>query len=1005
MHYTQKGLSFLIVLTLCIQPVFAYDLISEADALLPETIAEPVVYDIPSQTPSKIIKGVPETEYISASVVTPAVEKTTMERGASLSESSSIAGEILVKFKDRKIDLTTSVGRSSASRIAKSASLKKTDELRESNIALFTITDASSVEEKIDELEAHPSVESVQPNFIYTPTEITTNDSSRELLWGLDNTGQNVNGIFGTQDTDVDAPEAWAINEGTNASVIVAVIDTGVAYNHPDLQANMWDGSNCKNENGQTIPGGCNHGYDYEENDVTPLPSYSSHGTHIAGTIAAVKNNTKGITGIAPSAKIMALKTSLTTGEIVKSIQFATHNDAQIINASWVGSFEDPLLKSAIAEFPGLFVAAAGNTATDNEASHIYPSDFDLPNIISVAATDQIDDLAYFSNYGATSVDVGAPGVNILSTVAEATALSESFEGVTPSTTPDGWIKGGDQNSWSTYSTGIPEWGNILSTDHGYPYKDNANTTITSPTVNLNVPLATIDFWTACDTEYVIGGGEDFMLLEYSADGINFTPLYWWDEASLDTDFNPNNNSIEGVSGGTLFHLQDLLIPAAYLTSNFRLQFRWVTDDIDNEHYGCAVDKIQITTISDGANEHYEYSNGTSMAAPHVAGLAALIKGYAPRLTPSQVKDMVLTTGDSLPSLLNKTVTGKRINAGNALRNVKSINTFDIPSQVGETTIDETAHTIVFTVPFGTDVTTLIPSITFAGSSTNPVSGIAQDFTAPVTYTITAHDGTTQDYVVTVQIAAEIITPPVISPPSSEGGGGGSSSGGGGGGGSKSKVQINSGAKETRTRDVQLTITRVKDATQMQISNTPDFTGLSWVRFANTYTWTLAPGNGNKTVYVRYGKNDKEVGKGKDTITLRESNGGLTAQALPQAPQGSTVGGTSRTPATQLKFVSTLSVGSQNQEVTDLQNILIAGKYLLITPATGYYGQVTARAVQAYQKAHGIPQTGIVDEATRTKLNGSVTTSSADAQRAALIKVLQAKLLELIGQLKAMQAR
>ena len=137
-------------------------------------------------------------------------------------------------------------------------------------------------------------------------------------------------------------------------------------------------------------------------------------------------NNGLGIAGVAPQTKIMAIKSSLTTDNIIMSMNFAKNNGAKIINASW-GSDDpafanDTLLISAIRDFPGIFITAAGNGGADsigdnNETIPFYPSSYNLPNIISVAATDQNDDLANFSNYGNISVDVGAPGANIYSTI------------------------------------------------------------------------------------------------------------------------------------------------------------------------------------------------------------------------------------------------------------------------------------------------------------------------------------------------------------------------------------------------------------------------------------------------------------------------------------------------------------------------------------------------------------------------------------------------------------
>lgn len=589
-----------------------------------------------------------------------------------------ISGEILVKYKNNKINLQTVSGRTTALNFINSKSLEKKEDLRNINTSILKIKDSKTVEQKIAELKNDPNVEYAQPNFQYYPTAINTNDANRDLLWGLDNTSQTINGsygnITGTNDADIDAPEAWAINEGTNSSIIVAVIDDGVAYNHPDLINNMWDGANCKDENGGAL-GGCIHGYDYENNDRIPLPTNDSHGTHVAGIIAATKNNSKGIVGVAPHAKIMAIKISYTTLDIVKSINFAKQNGAKIINASLGGPNFDQALKDAIAQFPGLFITSAGNESTNNESFHSYPSDYNLDNIISVAATDQNDNLANFSNYGATSVDVGAPGTNIYSTIpSEETvnSISENFTNVTLPGVPSGWIKNG---YWGTFPLDDGAfWGNVLYGDYlNTPYVNNANSTITLPTVNLNSSEKVyVDFWTKCDTEYFLKESAyfwtDYMTLELSSNGTDFIPALFWNEAYIDSDY-PNSD------GGSVYHFQNLEIPAEYYTGNFKMRFRWVTDSSnvpDINYDGCLIDDLKLVkhVISDGSDEKYGYMDGTSMAAPHVAGLAALIEGYKPELTSAEVKSIILDTGDSKPGLVGKTVSGKRINAFNALNSL-----------------------------------------------------------------------------------------------------------------------------------------------------------------------------------------------------------------------------------------------------------------------------------------------------------------------------------------------
>ena len=129
------------------------------------------------------------------------------------------------------------------------------------------------MEEMINKIKNDPSVEYVQPNFIYYPREISTDDIHKDTLWGLYNEGQEVNGVFGSDDKDIDSPEAWKISEGDNDEVIVAIIDSGVAYNHPDLIDNMWDGDSCEGFDKEGVPlsGGCLHGYDYEDGDLDPF--------------------------------------------------------------------------------------------------------------------------------------------------------------------------------------------------------------------------------------------------------------------------------------------------------------------------------------------------------------------------------------------------------------------------------------------------------------------------------------------------------------------------------------------------------------------------------------------------------------------------------------------------------------------------------------------------------------------------------------------------------------
>jgi subtilisin family serine protease len=264
-----------------------------------------------------------------------------------------------------------------------------------------------------------PRVEYIVPNYLRSLAQ-TPNDPSFGQLWGLNNTGQT----GGTPDADIDAPEAWELNTGSS-DVVVGVIDTGVDYNHPDLAANIW--TNPGEIAGDGIDNDGNgyvddvHGYDFSDGDSDPF-DYHGHGTHVSGTIGAVGDNGTGVVGANWSAQIMALKIFPNASDfnIIQAIEYSANMGVKITNNSWGGGPGSPALEDAIAyagSLGQLFIAAAGNGSQDNDTNPFYPASFDLDNIISVAATDHNDLKAGFSHYGVTSVDLGAPGVNVYSTL------------------------------------------------------------------------------------------------------------------------------------------------------------------------------------------------------------------------------------------------------------------------------------------------------------------------------------------------------------------------------------------------------------------------------------------------------------------------------------------------------------------------------------------------------------------------------------------------------------
>jgi thermitase len=219
-----------------------------------------------------------------------------------------------------------------------------------------------------------------------------------DYLWGLNNTGQ----FGGTVDADMDAVEAWQLSTGNGRTV--AVVDSGVDAAHADLA-------------GQILTGG----YDWVDDDADPADE-EGHGTHVAGTVVARADNDAGIVGVAPNAKVLPLrvldeKGEGTTSDVAQAFDWAGDHGYRIVNASLGSSGYSSTERVAIATHPGtLYVVAAGNSGINVDSKPVYPCAYDLANVVCVGASDPNDQAASFSNYGATSVDVFAPGVAIFST-------------------------------------------------------------------------------------------------------------------------------------------------------------------------------------------------------------------------------------------------------------------------------------------------------------------------------------------------------------------------------------------------------------------------------------------------------------------------------------------------------------------------------------------------------------------------------------------------------------
>ncbi len=316
----------------------------------------------------------------------------------------SRASEVLVRFR---------VGISNHEKetiLAAQGARKKKDLAGESGIEKLELVSGQDARTAAWQLLQNPQIEFAEPNFLIAKDDTTPNDAHFNEQWALRNTGQN-GGQFGS---DINASGAWTTTTGSKSTVI-AVIDSGIDFSHPDLRNNQW-------VNPSPSASGDLQGWDYVANSAE-IKDEQGHGTAVAGIIAAEGNNSVGITGVMWRASLMSLRVldNTGTGDIesaVQAIDYATAHGAQVINLSWGTSAESVALRDAI-ERAGrrnvVVVCSAGNNGRDLSSTPYYPASFATKNLISVAASDNLDQLTSWSNWG-RKINVAAPGTDILTT-------------------------------------------------------------------------------------------------------------------------------------------------------------------------------------------------------------------------------------------------------------------------------------------------------------------------------------------------------------------------------------------------------------------------------------------------------------------------------------------------------------------------------------------------------------------------------------------------------------
>ncbi len=550
------------------------------------------------------------------------------------SDVEYVPWEVIIKYKDvKKSEIwlrKNSLSVSSLNFEADFDNLEMKDQLDESeNIVLMEITDDKSVEEMVEALWQDSNIEYVEPNYIrylFSDGKYNYSDLDRSKQWWLD---------YISWDEWYNA-YSWRLQSN---AVKVWVIDNGVNYNHSDLKDSMrsW---NCKLDGADVE---CEHWYDFFHNTATPLPNEDTHWTHVAWIIAAWINNWTWIIWVNPHAEIVALKVwrekQFTTADEIKAINFAIKNGVKIINASYWSKAASSLERDAIMRFWKawwLFVTAAGNDKLKNLDGwySTYPCKYDLDNIICVAAIEQNWNLAYYSNYWKTSVDIAAPGSSIYSTVVKWNKLWKIYNGTFEECTKEDEILSG-WNNGSCY-----KW----SKDNSYAYKFTWH--ISSSSANLsNKKDIYLWFSIACDSESWID-----VNVWYSNDwsGFKGSEIIWpvvstWTRYVLDIweDFYSDKFSFR------LKSFED------------GVEFSWI----------CVIDDIEIYSdpyvVDD--NDRFWMMSGTSMATPHVAWLASMIRAINPKLSYLDVKNFIIENGDENSDCKGKTVSWKTINVKKTL--------------------------------------------------------------------------------------------------------------------------------------------------------------------------------------------------------------------------------------------------------------------------------------------------------------------------------------------------
>lgn len=558
-------------------------------------------------------------------------------------EPEYVTGEVLVKFK------------ATSSPQARTKALATLDAEGSEAIGLPRTRLIGLAEEHTDprtaarRLESRPEVAWSEPNYIYrTQAVVQPNDPffTNGSLWGLLNTGQSVarfpgdpNPRSGLPGVDIGATQAWAQTTGSRQT-LVGIADTGVAA-HPDLNANLRLDLSRDFRTDESVG---------EEPD--PSADSDGHGTHVAGTIGAVGNNALGVAGVNWQAGLVGLRVldagSGTNADIASGFAYAGQLGLRVVNASLGGPGKSRALADAIRLSPGtLFVVAAGNSNIDHDEpgreQPIYPCDIDLPNLICVAALGNIGDLAGFSDYGVRSVDLGAPGVGIWSTV-PTYDRAHAFP-LDPVDFGGDWATG---SSPASHPWAVDDSGEEPTLISGTLDDQVQSQVVTRQPFDLRGRRACslrgraqLDFGSGDDGPHAI------LAIERSLDTVH------WDRVAtfMETDDFPIEEALHADGRRSVW-----------------LRMRLLTGEVEANLDGVSISDLHVRCLGEPSHEgDYDAFSGTSMASPHVAGAAALLLAKRPELNVAELRHALLSTVRPTASLAGKTVTAGALDLAAAM--------------------------------------------------------------------------------------------------------------------------------------------------------------------------------------------------------------------------------------------------------------------------------------------------------------------------------------------------